>query len=105
MTSRSCRTHGAFGEWKLLLSVELVQCLMNTQHFFPWQDATQESVPIMLVGNKADLHDAAAAEEQKCVPGYLGEKLAMVRVKWGYWDRALQLATLHSHLRSLNKVL
>lgn len=41
------------------------------------EDAIQESIPIMLVGNKADLRDAATAEEQKCVPGYLGEKLAM----------------------------
>lgn len=49
----------------------------------PRQDATQERIPIMLVGNKADLRDAATAEEQKCVPGYLGEKLAMVRAKVG----------------------
>lgn len=35
----------------------------------------------MLVGNKADLRDTAAAEGQKCVPGYCGEKLAMVRVR------------------------
>lgn len=27
----------------------------------------------MLVGNKGDLHDAAKAEGQKHVPGYLGE--------------------------------
>lgn len=78
-----------FGEWerllvRLLLSEELVQDLMSTQFFSPsWQDATQESIPIMLVGNKADLRDAATAEEQKCVPGYLGEKLAMVRAKVG----------------------
>ena len=42
-----------------------------------------ESIPIMLVGNKADLRDAAEAEGQKCVPGYFGEKLAMVRVRVG----------------------
>lgn len=35
----------------------------------------------MLVGNKADLRDTAAAEGQKCVPGYFGEKLAMVRAR------------------------
>ena len=55
----------------------------HTFFFFSWQDAIQESIPIMLVGNKADLRDAATAEEQKCVPGYLGEKLAMVRAKVG----------------------
>ena len=37
----------------------------------------------MLVGNKADLRNAAEAEGQKCVPGYFGEKLAMVRVRVG----------------------
>uniref|UniRef100_A0A8C5ZV23 RAS and EF-hand domain containing n=2 Tax=Marmota marmota marmota TaxID=9994 RepID=A0A8C5ZV23_MARMA len=41
------------------------------------EDATQEAIPIMLVGNKADLRDTAASEGQKCVPGYFGEKLAM----------------------------
>lgn len=33
----------------------------------------------MMVGNKADLRDAAAAEGGKCVAAYFGEKLAMVR--------------------------
>lgn len=51
--------------------------------FSSWQDAAHESIPIMLVGNKADLRDAAEAEGQKCVPGYFGEKLAMVRVRVG----------------------
>ncbi|XP_037706845.1 ras and EF-hand domain-containing protein-like isoform X2 [Choloepus didactylus] len=41
------------------------------------EDATHENIPIMLVGNKADLRDPAATEGQKCVPGYFGEKLAM----------------------------
>lgn len=43
----------------------------------------------MLVGNKADLRDTAAAEGQKCVAGYFGEKLAMVRVRMSpNWKRA-----------------
>lgn len=43
----------------------------------------------MLVGNKADLRDAAEAEGQKCVPGYCGEKLAMVRLNMGLnWKRS-----------------
>lgn len=37
----------------------------------------------MLVGNKADLRESAAAEGEKCVPAYFGEKLAMVRVRAG----------------------
>ncbi|KAK7832418.1 hypothetical protein U0070_011866 [Myodes glareolus] len=40
-------------------------------------DGAQRSVPIMLVGNKADLRDSASAEKQKCISAYLGEKLAM----------------------------
>jgi Ras and EF-hand domain-containing protein len=42
----------------------------------------------MLVGNKADLRDTAAAEGQKCVPGYFGEKLAMVSMRIGWnWKK------------------
>lgn len=44
------------------------------------KDGAQRSVPIMLIGNKADLRDSASAEKQKCISAYLGEKLAMVRV-------------------------
>ncbi|XP_058999360.1 ras and EF-hand domain-containing protein isoform X2 [Mustela lutreola] len=62
----------------LLYDVTCEKSFLNVREWVDMiEDATQESVPIMLVGNKADLHDAAAAEEQKCVPGYLGEKLAM----------------------------
>ncbi|XP_045877815.1 LOW QUALITY PROTEIN: ras and EF-hand domain-containing protein-like [Meles meles] len=62
----------------LLYDVTCEKSFLNVREWVDMiEDATQESVPIMLVGNKADLRDAAAAEEQKCVPGYLGEKLAM----------------------------
>ncbi|KAK2490991.1 hypothetical protein MC885_018354 [Smutsia gigantea] len=53
------------------------QCALGVQGKHPLDDAIHESIPIMLVGNKADLRDTAAAEGQKCVPGYFGEKLAM----------------------------
>lgn len=50
----------------------------------------------MLVGNKADLHDAAATEGQKCVPGYFGEKLAMVRVRVGPdWEMSFTFVYLY----------
>lgn len=45
------------------------------------QDATHENIPIMMVGNKADLRQAVTEQGQKCVPINYGEKLAMVRSK------------------------
>uniref|UniRef100_A0A8C0PW55 EF-hand domain-containing protein n=1 Tax=Canis lupus familiaris TaxID=9615 RepID=A0A8C0PW55_CANLF len=62
----------------LLYDVTCEKSFLNVREWVDMiEDAIQESIPIMLVGNKADLRDAATAEEQKCVPGYLGEKLAM----------------------------
>nr|XP_035963401.1 ras and EF-hand domain-containing protein isoform X2 [Halichoerus grypus] len=62
----------------LLYDVTCEKSFLNVREWVDMiEDAAQESIPIMLVGNKADLRDAATAEEQKCVPGYLGEKLAM----------------------------
>lgn len=55
----------------------------------------------MLVGNKADLRDAAAAEGQTCVPGYFGEKLAMVRVKVGLLGKTSAVHELCVDGRSL----
>ncbi|KAB0397573.1 hypothetical protein E2I00_004237 [Balaenoptera physalus] len=58
-----------------------VTCETSFLNVREWEDmveaAAHESISIVLVGNKADLHDAAEAEGQKHVPGYLGEKLAM----------------------------
>lgn len=45
------------------------------------QDATHENIPIMMVGNKADLRQDVTEQGQKCVPINYGEKLAMVRSK------------------------
>lgn len=45
---------------------------------FP-QCSTNDTIPIMLVGNKVDLRDRAMLEGQKCIPTNYGEKLAMVR--------------------------
>nr|XP_055166308.1 ras and EF-hand domain-containing protein isoform X3 [Nyctereutes procyonoides] len=62
----------------LLYDVTCEKSFLNVREWVDMiEDAIQESIPIMLVGNKADLRAAATAEEQKCVPGYLGEKLAM----------------------------
>lgn len=43
------------------------------------QDATHENIPIMMVGNKADLRQAVTEQGQKCISTNYGEKLAMVR--------------------------
>ncbi|XP_041042458.1 ras and EF-hand domain-containing protein [Carcharodon carcharias] len=41
------------------------------------EDSTNENIPIMLVGNKADLRNRVNQEGQKSVPTSYGEKLAM----------------------------
>ncbi|MBZ3891890.1 Ras and EF-hand domain-containing protein [Sciurus carolinensis] len=62
----------------LLYDVTCEKSFLNVREWVDMiEDATHEAVPIMLVGNKADLRDSAASEGQKCVPGYFGEKLAM----------------------------
>ncbi|KAF5912685.1 hypothetical protein HPG69_007674 [Diceros bicornis minor] len=62
----------------LLYDVTCEKSFLNVREWVDMiEDATHESIPIMLVGNKADLRDTAATEGQKCVPGYFGEKLAM----------------------------
>ncbi|XP_073908262.1 ras and EF-hand domain-containing protein isoform X2 [Castor canadensis] len=62
----------------LLYDVTCEKSFLNVREWVDMvEDATHETIPIMLVGNKADLRDTAAAEGQKCVPGYFGEKLAM----------------------------
>ncbi|KAM8800478.1 ras and EF-hand domain-containing protein isoform 1-T1 [Rhynchonycteris naso] len=62
----------------LLYDVTCEKSFLNVREWVDMiEDAATESIPIMLVGNKADLRDTAAAEGQKSVPGYCGEKLAM----------------------------
>ncbi|XP_048187746.1 ras and EF-hand domain-containing protein isoform X3 [Perognathus longimembris pacificus] len=62
----------------LLYDVTCEKSFLNVREWVDMvEDATHETIPIMLVGNKADLRDTAAAEGQKCVQGYFGEKLAM----------------------------
>lgn len=62
----------------LLYDVTCEKSFLNVREWVDMvEDGTHRSVPIMLVGNKADLRDAATAENQKCISSYLGEKLAM----------------------------
>ncbi|KAM6182211.1 ras and EF-hand domain-containing protein [Erethizon dorsatum] len=62
----------------LLYDVTCERSFLNVREWVDMiEDASPETVPIMLVGNKSDLRDTAASEGQKCVPGHFGEKLAM----------------------------
>ncbi|EPY82762.1 hypothetical protein CB1_000629031 [Camelus ferus] len=64
----------------LLYDVTCEKSFLNVREWVDMiEDAAHESIPIMLVGNKADLRDAAEAEGQKCVTGFFGEKLAMAK--------------------------
>lgn len=73
----------------VVLVLTAVQCLMCTRFFPSWWDAAPESIPVLWVRNKGDVHDAAEAEGRKCVPGNFGAKLATVRVRVGLnWKRS-----------------
>uniref|UniRef100_A0A8C5LIH1 RAS and EF hand domain containing n=1 Tax=Jaculus jaculus TaxID=51337 RepID=A0A8C5LIH1_JACJA len=62
----------------LLYDVTCDKSFLNVREWVDMiEDAADKTVPVMLIGNKADLRDTAAAAGQKCVPGYIGEKLAM----------------------------
>ncbi|KAH0520527.1 Ras and EF-hand domain-containing protein [Microtus ochrogaster] len=62
----------------LLYDVTCEKSFLNVREWVDMvEDGAQRSVPIMLIGNKADLRDSASAEKQKCISAYLGEKLAM----------------------------
>ncbi|NXU95508.1 RASEF protein, partial [Xiphorhynchus elegans] len=62
----------------LLYDVTCEKSFLNVREWVDMiEDATHENVPIMMVGNKADLRQAVTEQGQKCVPINYGEKLAM----------------------------
>ncbi|XP_051019350.1 ras and EF-hand domain-containing protein isoform X1 [Acomys russatus] len=62
----------------LLYDVTCEKSFLNVREWVDMvEDGTHRTVPIMLVGNKADLRDVATAEKQTCISAYIGEKLAM----------------------------
>lgn len=65
----------------MLVTFLYSECSSNKEITSSLQDATHENIPIMMVGNKADLRQAVTEQGQKCVPINYGEKLAMVRSK------------------------
>ncbi|XP_042643744.1 ras and EF-hand domain-containing protein isoform X1 [Tyto alba] len=62
----------------LLYDVTCEKSFLNVREWVDMiEDATYENIPIMMVGNKADLRQAVTEQGQKCVPINYGEKLAM----------------------------
>ncbi|XP_053159558.1 ras and EF-hand domain-containing protein isoform X2 [Hemicordylus capensis] len=62
----------------LLYDVTCEKSFLNVREWVDMiEDATHENIPIMMVGNKADLRQVVSEQGQKCVPINFGEKLAM----------------------------
>ncbi|XP_078071526.1 ras and EF-hand domain-containing protein homolog [Mustelus asterias] len=62
----------------LLYDVTCEKSFLNVREWVDMiEESTNENIPIMLVGNKADLRERAMQEGQKSVPVSYGEKLAM----------------------------
>ncbi|XP_060701096.1 ras and EF-hand domain-containing protein [Hemiscyllium ocellatum] len=62
----------------LLYDITCEKSFLNVREWVDMiEDSTSENIPIMLVGNKADLRNRASQEVQKSVPTSYGEKLAM----------------------------
>ncbi|XP_067424917.1 ras and EF-hand domain-containing protein isoform X1 [Emydura macquarii macquarii] len=62
----------------LLYDVTCEKSFLNVREWVDMiEDATHENIPIMMVGNKADLRQTVSEQGQKCVPLNYGEKLAM----------------------------
>ncbi|XP_071586071.1 ras and EF-hand domain-containing protein isoform X2 [Heliangelus exortis] len=62
----------------LLYDVTCEKSFLNVREWVDMiEDSTHENIPIMMVGNKADLREAVTEQGQKCVPVNYGEKLAM----------------------------
>ncbi|NXK39000.1 RASEF protein, partial [Piprites chloris] len=62
----------------LLYDVTCEKSFLNVREWVDMiEDATHENIPIMMVGNKADLRQAVTEQGQKSVPVNYGEKLAM----------------------------
>ncbi|XP_032532025.1 ras and EF-hand domain-containing protein isoform X4 [Chiroxiphia lanceolata] len=62
----------------LLYDVTCEKSFLNVREWMDMiEDATHENIPIMMVGNKADLRQTVTEQGQKCVPVNYGEKLAM----------------------------
>ncbi|NXF93117.1 RASEF protein, partial [Eubucco bourcierii] len=62
----------------LLYDITCEKSFLNVREWMDMiEDAAYENIPIMMVGNKADLRQALTEQGHKCLPTNYGEKLAM----------------------------
>ncbi|XP_073527011.1 ras and EF-hand domain-containing protein [Phyllobates terribilis] len=62
----------------LLYDVTCEKSFLNVREWIDMiEDSTNDSIPIMMVGNKADLRQPLSEQGHKCVPTSYGEKLSM----------------------------
>ncbi|XP_053558434.1 ras and EF-hand domain-containing protein [Bombina bombina] len=62
----------------LLYDVTCEKSFLNVREWIDMiEDATSENIPVMMVGNKADLRPIMTEQGHKCVPTSFGEKLSM----------------------------
>ncbi|XP_063769882.1 ras and EF-hand domain-containing protein [Pseudophryne corroboree] len=62
----------------LLYDVTCEKSFLNVREWIDMiEDSTHDSIPIMMVGNKADLRQVLSDQGHKCVPTSYGEKLSM----------------------------
>ncbi|XP_040211565.1 ras and EF-hand domain-containing protein [Rana temporaria] len=62
----------------LLYDVTCEKSFLNVREWIDMiEDATNDSIPMIMVGNKADLRQAMSEQGHKCVPTSYGEKLSM----------------------------
>ncbi|XP_073402135.1 ras and EF-hand domain-containing protein [Dendrobates tinctorius] len=62
----------------LLYDVTCEKSFLNVREWIDMiEDSTNDSIPIMMVGNKADLRQTLSEQGHKCVPTSYGEKLSM----------------------------
>ncbi|KAM4708009.1 ras and EF-hand domain-containing protein [Discoglossus pictus] len=62
----------------LLYDVTCEKSYLNVREWIDMiEDTTSDSIPIMMVGNKADLRQTMSEQGHKCVPTSYGEKLSM----------------------------
>ncbi|XP_063313257.1 ras and EF-hand domain-containing protein isoform X1 [Pelobates fuscus] len=62
----------------LLYDVTCEKSFLNVREWIDMiEDTTSDSIPIMMIGNKADLRQTMIEQGHKCVPTSYGEKLSM----------------------------
>ncbi|XP_056379772.1 ras and EF-hand domain-containing protein [Hyla sarda] len=62
----------------LLYDVTCEKSFLNVREWIDMiEDSTNDGIPIMMVGNKADLRQTLSEQGHKCVPTSYGEKLSM----------------------------